>query len=283
MSIRPFLSVAGLLFPDPDRTWIVLGKGPTLSKYAPETWNGCYTLSLNHVISMFPVDVAHLIDMDVVEQCGESLLKNSRFVVMPWVPHIRHRATLLTPHTIMDTSGITLEEWTLTNPVLAELSDQNRLLCYNLSSARPRFRRADDPNIVQVAYFSASAAVNLLAAAGGRKIRTFGVDGGVQYEPRFEKIAAKTLLANGKRTFDIQFRGIARTILEKNLDFAPADIESPIRIFVGAEPAQDVEDQREPRLLRQLGVAAREHHPQLLVAHRVQRSSVLTRSAGSRL
>jgi hypothetical protein len=85
---------------------------------------------------------------------------------------------------------------------------------------------------VQATYFSAEAAVNLLAHAGSRRIRTLGVDGGVEYSGEFTDLQGRTLLANGQTAFDLQFQGIARTILRSGIDFAPLNLPSPIIVYV---------------------------------------------------
>jgi hypothetical protein len=58
------------------------------------------------------------------------------------------------------------------------------------------------------------------------------------YDQQFDKLTGVTLLANRRSSFDLQFKGIASTIMKRNIDFAPLDVESPIRVFVGAEPEQ---------------------------------------------
>jgi Glycosyl transferase family 8 len=240
MSIDPFFHACGSLFPDQHKPWLILGKGPSFARYERERAAHCYTMGLNHVGAQTQVDLAHVIDIEVIEQCGESLLQTARYVVMPWIPHIRHERTLLTPKRIMDASGINLEEWAAIHSSIAELAKQRRLLCYNLSTAPAKYLRPDDPRVVPVTYFSASAAVELLAQAGYRTIRTLGIDGGSQYAQDFDKLAAANLFANGRTTFDLQFEGITRTIMQHGIDFAPADIEAPIRVLVGAEPEQDL-------------------------------------------
>jgi hypothetical protein len=69
-----------------------------------------------------------------------------------------------------------------------------------------------------VRYFSAVAAVNLLAVSGVREIFTIGVDGGSSYAPDFDK---KTLLVNGRASFDVQFKEIRDTEKRKGVKVTP--------------------------------------------------------------
>jgi hypothetical protein len=88
--------------------------------------------------------------------------------------------------------------------------------------------------VVRVKFFSAVAAVNLLAQAGVRTIRSLGLDGGAAYSDEFIDLKDKTLLANSRSSFDRQFEEIARTIATTGIDYAPLNIASPVRVYVGA-------------------------------------------------
>jgi hypothetical protein len=240
MLARSFFAEFDRLFPQVNRTWLLLGKGPSFGKYEKSLSADKYTLGLNHVGASTAVDLTHVIDMEVIQQCGPTLLENSKFLVMPWIPHVRHRRSVLTPGLMMDASGISLEEWTETDATLRAFAREGRLLWYNLSTAPERMLRREDPRVVPAAYFSASTAVHLLAQAGRRVLRTLGIDGGTQYAGHFSRLAGLTLFANGRNTFDLQFQDISRAIREYNLDFGPMDVETPIRVFVGAEPEQEL-------------------------------------------
>ncbi|MGH8614703.1 MAG: glycosyltransferase [Gammaproteobacteria bacterium] len=206
------------------RPWLILGKGPSFSKLTEFDVSEYRTLSLNHAVRERKVDVAHIIDYDVVEHCGESLLQNAGVLVMPWHPHMQNKP-----------SYKTLEMLVAGNRILERLDAEGRLLWYNLSTAKSH--RSDAP-VVRVKYFSAEAALNLLATAGVRHMRSLGVDGGAAYSTAFDDLKEKTLLANSRTSFDDQFREIARTIQTTGIDYAPLDIESPIRVFVAVAEAQ---------------------------------------------
>ncbi|MGI8622166.1 MAG: hypothetical protein ACR2NB_01460, partial [Solirubrobacteraceae bacterium] len=50
-----------------DRPWLLLGKGPTFARRGELDLSGYVTMSLNHAVLEQQVDVAHMLDWDVVE------------------------------------------------------------------------------------------------------------------------------------------------------------------------------------------------------------------------
>lgn len=204
------------------RPWLLIGKGPTFSRLHETEVDEYFTLGLNHVVRQTRLTVAHAIDIDVIASCADVLEENAEYVVMPWFPHEENRA-----------GEKTLLQWIEEIPVLQRLASAGRLLWYNASTARVA---APDAPVVHVMYFSAEAALNLLALAGVRRVRTLGVDGGASYSSEFA--ATGTLLANGRASFNKQFDRIAKTIMAYSLDYAPLYTEAPIKIFVAATEAQ---------------------------------------------
>jgi hypothetical protein len=208
------------------RKWLVLGKGPSFAKFDPALKESFELLALNHAIREAPGAVSHIIDLDVVDACGDMLARNASAVVMPWIPHVRNFAG-------RDHLGSISEQ----HPLLRRLRDEGRLFWYNLESAPESARRPEAP-VVPARFFSAEAGIGLLAVSGVKTIRTLGIDGGAEYARSFHDLNDKTLLANGRSSFDSQFSGIARTIFKWNLDCGPLDDEIPVRVFVATEPAQ---------------------------------------------
>jgi len=206
------------------KPWLILGKGPSFSKRTQFDLDQYHRMSLNHAVRELPVRVAHIIDLDVVNDCGDVILRNAEFLVLPWVPHVGNRPG---PHN--------LGELAQAHPVLRHVDREQRLLWYNHSRAR---RQHGDSPVVRVKFFSAVAALNLLAQAGVRTVRSLGVDGGAAYSEEFTDLKDRTLLSNRRSSFDRQFEEIARTIASTGIDYAPLDIESPIRVYVGATEAE---------------------------------------------
>ncbi|HEX6107228.1 MAG TPA: hypothetical protein VFZ26_16700 [Gemmatimonadales bacterium] len=201
-----------------DRPWLILGKGPTFALRTRFDLSGFELLSLNHAVREQPVLLAHMIDLDVVDACGQTLLAQARHVVLPWYPHVGNAP-----------GPRSLAELVPNHPLLRRLAGEGRLLWYDLSTT-PR-RHGPGP-VVQATYFSAEAAVSLLAQAGVRRVRSLGVDGGVVYSDEFADLHGRTLLANGQPAFDLQFQGIARTILRTGVDFAPLDLPAPVAVYL---------------------------------------------------
>lgn len=218
---------------DAQKPWLILGKGPSFARRSEYDLNRFYTLSLNHVVREMPVMVAHIIDYDVIDACGETLERNAEVLVMPWVPHTDGtRGTL------------NLGELVERNEILRRMDKQGRLLWYNLSAPFYNSQAKDlvhgSSPIVKVRYFSAEAAVNLLVQSGARQVRTLGLDGGTTYNRAFDDLKDKTLLNGEHFRFDKQFREISRTIMKSGIDYAPLDAEgsAPVRVYVGSLEAQ---------------------------------------------
>jgi hypothetical protein len=216
-SFFQWFSASGI---DPDHPWLIFGKGPSFAMRNGMDLKRYHTMSLNHVVREQSVTLAHIIDLDVVDACGGSLLDNAQVVVLPWVPHVNNRP-----------GSNNLAELAQYHPLLRRLNEHGRLVWYNHSKARQR--NGDSP-VVRVRFFSAVAAVNLLVLAGVRTIRSLGIDGGANYSEEFYDLKERTLLANGRSSFDRQFEEIAQTIATTGVDYAPLNIASPIRIYVGA-------------------------------------------------
>jgi hypothetical protein len=212
-----------------DRPWLVLGKGPSFSRRGEFDLSAYNLLSLNHVVREAKVHIAHVIDMDVVRDCADSLLTNCDWLVMPYRPHVNFRP------------GPSLAELVGTDPVLAEMDRRGRLVWYNLVPGG--FKPGDRPlepgsPPIEVNSFSSVAAVQLLAELGARTVRTLGVDGGKKYSQSFEDLAARTRLANGQPSFDLQFAEIDAVARDRGVDVAP--LVAPMRVFVGVDDSQRV-------------------------------------------
>lgn len=215
-------------------TWLVLGKGPSFARLDALTAGGatagCLRLGLNHVVRETQVEVFHCIDLEVLDQCGDAVLANAGIAVLPWAPHVRRRLVPFSAYQEFLPSGRSLAEHAAGHPVLARLAAAGRLYWYNLHTAPRRLRRPEAP-VTPARGFSASAVVALLAAAGVRRIRTLGIDGGQTYAAQFTDLTRTTLLAAGQGSFDRQFGAFAALIGQYRLDLAPLD-QPPARVRI---------------------------------------------------
>jgi hypothetical protein len=204
--------------------WLIVGKGPSFDKRFAHDLNSFDVISLNHVVRELPVTAAHMIDIDVAFTCSEAIEKNAQVLVMPWVPHVKNLV-----------GDKTLAQWAAEFPALQRLSESGRLLWYDLSTTKAR--HGAHP-VVRATSFSAEAALHLLALAGVQRVRSLGVDGGATYGNAFDDLKNVTRLNNGHASYDLQFEGFAKTLLNTGVDFAPLDMESPIRVYVGSQEEQ---------------------------------------------
>lgn len=191
--------------PGTSRPWVIMGKGPTFDRAGEiENLDEQYaTFALNHVCRQRHVFVAHMIDANVLDEVPD-LDQQADFLVMPWQPHFNFAPT---PKTLK----ALIEE----KPILQKFNEQERLICYNLCTGKNPQPRVP---IVPVKFFSAEAAVCMLAMAGVRKIRTLGIDGGTSYSGAFKDIKP---FRGGHTTFDIQTESINETVKRYHVDYAP--------------------------------------------------------------
>lgn len=220
-------------------SWLVLGKGPTFANRNQQPIGDYKTLGLNHVLREQPVLLAHAIDIEVIEHCQDVLEANARYLVMPWIPHERKHLPMGGHLARFGPSDFDLRQWCERLPALAALARQDRLLYYNLHTAPPARRQGTSP-VVTAHGFSSTSAIRLLAMAGARRIRTLGVDGGNRYAAEFSDLSEITRLQSWQTSYDMQFEDIAQSIMAYELDCAPLDVQSPVRIFVGMQPEQQL-------------------------------------------
>lgn len=207
----------------PAKPWLVVGKGPTFARRGDFDLTEFNVMSLNHVVAELPVDVAHMIDLEVVDHCSDSLERNCRWLLVPRYPSIDSR-----PGTVP------IEDHFRDHPVLRRLDEAGRLAWYNVA----RTPAHGGSPVIGVKYFSAEAAIAILAQVGVKSIRSLGIDGGRSYASEFEALGATTLLANGQPAFDLQFRQIERICAENEIDYAP--LVQPLRIFIGTDDTQTI-------------------------------------------
>lgn len=203
----------------PPKPWLILGKGPSFSQRSEFNLGAFNLLSLNHVVRQQKVDVAHIIDLDVVEDCGESLLHNCQWLLMPRRPHVHFAPSQV----------FLLEDFIQASPILRELDSQGRLVWYNLSSGEP----VGNSPVIDVRDFGSEAAFNLLAQLGVKIVRSLGIDGGRGYSSAFNDLETKTHLAAGHSSFDSQFTEMLQTAHKHGMDYAA--LVEPLRVFVGTD------------------------------------------------
>lgn len=226
--------------------WLIIGKGPSFEQRASYDLTGFRIISLNHIVREMPVEIAHMIDLDVLRDCAEAIETNARFLLMPRVPHVHGKP-----------QEKTLEALQADYPVLKSMSDQNRLLWYNMApspaphalspwqykkqASKTGSGKANAPTaesfIVPMGHFSGEVVTTLLGMLGAKKIRTLGLDGGQSYAAQFSDLE-KSRLDNGHQSFDVQAHGIADAIQRYDLDYGPLNSETPMRFFIGTDESQ---------------------------------------------
>jgi hypothetical protein len=186
--------------------WLVLGKGPSFSNIHAKPRIDSPLFCLNHAVAGLQ-HVTHdvdCIDVEVLEECGAAIDLRAQYLVMPWRPHRRFVS-----------ASDTLADLVSQIPLLRSLSEDGRLLWYDLA-------RGDSPITgpfdVLARYFSSEAAIGILAQAGVKSILTAGIDGGTDYAREFTSL---TPLTNGRASFDDQFDCIEAIVDQYALDLKP--------------------------------------------------------------
>lgn len=214
-----------------EKTWLIIGKGPSYQLINSVDLSAYNVLTLNHVISQIPAKISHLIDIDVFERCAEQIHANAAYLVMPYYPHNGN-----TP------GNMSLPELVKKLPLLRKMDQEGRLFWYDHLGIKALLRHGKLPvrlsRQIRVNYFSAEAAVDILATQGIKNIRTLGVDGGNSYSRIFDQTSPETRLANGNVSFDSQFTGIIKKISRYNLDYQALANHYPIKVYVATQEEQ---------------------------------------------
>lgn len=200
-----------------DENWLIVGKGPSFANLYDVAWRGP-VFCLNHTIDVLrrsAIDyvpsktVAHIIDLEVVEEIPDALLSNCcKYVVMPFVPNQD-----------MHRGNDTLSELVAKNPVFKAL--ERKLLVYNRKRS---LILKEGCGSVDVRCFSAEAAFDILAQAGVKRITTCGIDGGREHHKEF----ADQALANGRKSFDDQFARIGEIVAKHKIEVDQLCTRSPV-------------------------------------------------------
>jgi lipopolysaccharide biosynthesis glycosyltransferase len=206
-----------------DEVFIIIGKGPSISLIQKNDEKGI-KISLNHVVRDQVVDIAHIIDFDVFEDVGMSVYDNARYLLMPLHPHINCRPSSLSLHHLIKK-----------NRIIKKMNEEGRLIWYKLGTKR--YFLGGYPTY-PAGYFSGDVIVGVLAAAGVKNIKLVGVDGGNTYADSFVDLNQKTLLVNGRESFDIQFSRIRFHIMENDLNYSHILDDYPIKVYVATTEAQ---------------------------------------------
>jgi hypothetical protein len=190
----------------PDRPWLLIGKGPTFSRRGEFPLKEFNTFALNHVVREESVDIAHIIDIDVVEACQDKLLDNCRWLIMPRIPNVK----------CYPSEYLNLTDWLELLPVLARAEEMGKLITYTFSHEPVE----NDPWTIDALYFSSELAMGILGRMGVKNVKSLGVDGGKSYSSSFSDLQHNTLLANGQISFDRQFGRLAEIAKRFEIDYA---------------------------------------------------------------
>lgn len=206
------------------KKWIIVGKGPSISLLDKESDKDFYTCTLNDAIrEVNNTTIAHFVDFDAFLRC-QSYLDRAEYVVLPWYPHFDNTAC-----------DISLEVLVSRYSNLQDLLEKDKLCWYDLSSSPIRYGNYP---MVSATYFSSEAALDMLAIAGVKTVRSVGIDGGKSYSCQFSDLSGLTLLSNKQESFDKQFLSFPKIIAKTGVDYGPIGLDLPIKVFVACTESE---------------------------------------------
>lgn len=160
-----------------------MGKGPSL-ELEPRILRSKYiSIGLNHVSAKYEVDIAHVIDLEVINDCGELIYKNAKYLLMPWHPNMN-----FAPH--LKNISVLLCEFEVIN----KFAESGRLLIYNRLNGASQHPAGG--TVVLPRYFSGDTVFQLLSKLGEKKVYSIGLDGGSSYSIEFSSLVP---LQNGQK------------------------------------------------------------------------------------
>lgn len=210
------------------RKALVLGKGPSLTSDAfASARSGRVVVGINQVSARFPVDIAFFIDIEPWREIASTILPQGCRVVLPWRPNQRTwRRNRSAP------MAQTLADLAREDAQLRELDASGRLYYFHTrAGAFGTDSNHYPPNLV-----SLSSLLQILADAGCEEVTTLGVDGGTGYSAELPASGLATQLRHG---YSKQFPILRKIALSKGLRMERAN-ETPLNIYVGCEPPQDI-------------------------------------------
>jgi len=189
---------------DITKPWLILGKGPSFKNYFK--LEGDFNIfGLNHVANLIKCDIAHFIDIDVL---NIPLINNSKNILCSWHLHENSKVMRKTlPYIIKNESMFSIAD--------------KKIYWYNCSTWKrgpylpPEVTRQD---IVKVCFFSAEIAFQILGMLGIKKVYSLGIDGGSTYAKQFLNLGLIPF-KNRRNGFDDQFKMIEATLQQFNMQW----------------------------------------------------------------
>jgi hypothetical protein len=211
-----------------NQKWLIIGKGPSFDLIKNINLSEYKTIGLNHIVKEQKVDLCHLIDFDVFEKCEKEIYENAKCLVLPINPHFYNKPR-----------NLTLVDLIKQNKTLKKLNKEGRLFWYNHLKKNRLLTIKNIKRVlykdIDVKYFSAEAALSILAQNNIKDVYSVGIDGGSSYSNNF---STETLLANGRSSFDAQFEEMVKTIKNYHVVYSPINASYPIRVYVGSQEEQ---------------------------------------------
>jgi lipopolysaccharide biosynthesis glycosyltransferase len=224
----------------PNKEFLILGKGPSLDLESNIIRSKYISIGINHVSAKYKVEIAHVIDLEVLIDCGDLIFNNADYLLMPWYPNLNFKPYFKN-----------LEELVDVFQIINKFRQSNRLLTYNRANGL-----SQPPGggvTILPRYFSGDTLFQLLSKLGEKKIFSIGLDGGDTYSAQFGGLKP---LENGRKSFNEQFIEINETSKKLASELVRIGDLEPINVYVGSQ-----EEQRIPALVLKDSIMQNTHHP----------------------
>jgi hypothetical protein len=159
------LSFEGLYKP-----FLIVGKGSSFDLIHKIDLGLYNVLAINHAIRKINALFTFIVDYHKIDECYEDICLNSKFLVVPWIPHIDRRPR-----------WVNLNDLVNEDKNLQFLSEQGKLLFYNAetnpNNPTDHNKRTHYPGlpVVPIKHICGDGAFSLLASAGVKRVHTIGI------------------------------------------------------------------------------------------------------------
>ena len=200
---------------------LLVGKGPSFDMYENILPCKYHVIALNHVGAKIASDVTSIIDIEVMIQVGHLIEKNTKHLLVPYIPHYKFNA-----------GDKNIVQYASEIPSLKKMHDEGRVVWYNLNTTNIK----KEGSVHYLAGInSGDTLFGILACNQIRIVHSLGIDGGVKYSDQFADLKP---LTNGQNSFDAQSALIKSAERQLNSKLIPIGNLDVLNIYVGASPNQ---------------------------------------------
>ena len=204
-----------------NRPVLLIGKGPSYDYFEHILPSKYHTISLNHVGSKIKSDVTSIIDIEVMINTGDLIEKNSKYLLIPFIPHKDFNA-----------GDKNILQYASEIRSLKKMYDEGRIIWYNLNTTK---LNKDGSAVYLGGINSGDTIFGILACNNIKTVYSLGIDGGFKYSDEFSDLKP---LTNGQSSFDNQSKLILEVENQLNSKLVSIGRMDSLNVYVGTSPNQ---------------------------------------------